>query len=42
MKLFAISDLHVGYKENRAALERLPDRPDDWLDQLDTDIRKPG
>ncbi len=31
MKLFAISDLHVGYRENRAALEALSPRPDDWL-----------
>jgi 3',5'-cyclic AMP phosphodiesterase CpdA len=49
MKLYAISDLHVGYRENRAAVERLPVRPDDWLilagdiadtvDQLDWALR---
>jgi 3',5'-cyclic AMP phosphodiesterase CpdA len=31
MKLFAISDLHVGYAENRAAIAALAPRPDDWL-----------
>jgi predicted phosphodiesterase len=31
MKLFAISDLHVGYPRNRAALDRTPPHPDDWL-----------
>jgi 3',5'-cyclic AMP phosphodiesterase CpdA len=31
MKLFAISDLHVGFKENLVALTRLPDHRDDWL-----------
>ncbi len=31
MKLYAISDLHVGFKENRAALRALPAHPDDWL-----------
>jgi 3',5'-cyclic AMP phosphodiesterase CpdA len=31
VKLWAISDLHVGYKENRAALEALEPHPDDWL-----------
>ncbi|MFO0687300.1 MAG: metallophosphoesterase [Myxococcota bacterium] len=31
MKLYAISDLHVGFKENREALRALPARPDDWL-----------
>ena len=31
MKLHAISDLHVGYKENLLALGRLPDHPEDWL-----------
>lgn len=31
MKLHAISDLHVGYKENLAALFELPDLPEDWL-----------
>lgn len=31
MKLHAISDLHVGYKENLIALSRLPDHPEDWL-----------
>ena len=30
-RLLAISDLHVGYRENRQALERLPEHPDDWL-----------
>ena len=30
--LWAISDLHVGYAENRAIVDRLrPDSPDDWL-----------
>lgn len=31
MKLHAISDLHVGYPENAAALDELPPHPDDWL-----------
>lgn len=31
MKLFAISDLHVGYAENRAAIAQITPRPDDWL-----------
>lgn len=31
MKLWAISDLHVGYEENRRAVEALPPHPDDWL-----------
>ncbi len=31
MKLWAIADLHVGYKENREALTALGAYPDDWL-----------
>ena len=31
MKLFAISDLHLSYPANRAALAALPPQPDDWL-----------
>ena len=31
MKLWAISDLHVGYEENRRAVEELPAYPEDWL-----------
>jgi len=31
VKLWAISDLHVGYEENRRAVEALPAYPDDWL-----------
>ena len=31
MKLFAISDLHVGYRANREALEKLEGYPNDWL-----------
>jgi len=31
VKLFAISDLHLAHKSNRAALDTLPDHPDDWL-----------
>ena len=31
MKLWAISDLHIGYPKNREALNDLPDFPDDWL-----------
>ena len=31
MKLWATSDLHVGYEENRRAVEALPAHPDDWL-----------
>lgn len=31
MKLLAISDLHVGFRVNREAVERLPPSPDDWL-----------
>jgi 3',5'-cyclic AMP phosphodiesterase CpdA len=31
MKLFAISDLHTGFRENRLALRSIQKRPDDWL-----------
>lgn len=31
MKLYAISDLHLGCSANRHALAALPARPDDWL-----------
>ena len=31
MKLWATSDLHVGYDDNRHAVEQLPAHPDDWL-----------
>jgi 3',5'-cyclic AMP phosphodiesterase CpdA len=31
MKLYAISDLHIDFAENRQALEQLPSQPDDWL-----------
>lgn len=31
MKLYAISDLHLGFPANSAALESLPAYPDDWL-----------
>lgn len=31
MKLWAISDLHVGYPENRRLVEGLPGAPGDWL-----------
>jgi 3',5'-cyclic AMP phosphodiesterase CpdA len=31
MKLWAISDLHVGYEENRHVVDELPAYPDDWL-----------
>ncbi|MDE3153857.1 MAG: metallophosphoesterase [Acidobacteriota bacterium] len=31
MRLLAISDLHVDYAANRAALDALPPCPDDWL-----------
>jgi 3',5'-cyclic AMP phosphodiesterase CpdA len=31
MRLWAISDLHVGFAENRDAVERLEPHPDDWL-----------
>jgi 3',5'-cyclic AMP phosphodiesterase CpdA len=31
MKLWATSDLHVGYEENRRAVQALPSYPDDWL-----------
>jgi len=31
MKLYAISDLHIGYKINRSALAAMPAHPDDWL-----------
>jgi 3',5'-cyclic AMP phosphodiesterase CpdA len=30
-KLWAISDLHVGYEDNRRAVKALPAYPDDWL-----------
>jgi len=31
MKLYAISDLHLGYAANREALAQIAPRPDDWL-----------
>ena len=31
MKLWAISDLHVGYAENRRIVEQLAAQPDDWM-----------
>jgi 3',5'-cyclic AMP phosphodiesterase CpdA len=31
VNLWAISDLHVGYAENRHAVEALPAHPEDWL-----------
>lgn len=31
MKLWAISDLHIGYDANRLAVAQLPPHPDDWL-----------
>lgn len=31
MKLWAIADLHVGFPENRAAVEAMAGHPDDWL-----------
>ncbi|MCC7176844.1 MAG: metallophosphoesterase [Acidobacteria bacterium] len=31
MKLWAIADLHVGFRENREGLEALGSYPDDWL-----------
>jgi hypothetical protein len=31
MKLYAISDLHLGHRINRQALEAMPFYPDDWL-----------
>ena len=31
MKLLAISDLHVGFEKNRAAVDAMTARPDDWL-----------
>jgi len=31
MKLLALSDLHLGFPDNRAALENLPAYPEDWL-----------
>lgn len=31
MKLYAISDLHLGYQANRQALAALPAYPEDWL-----------
>jgi len=31
MKLYAVSDLHLGYKENRRVLAQIVARPDDWL-----------
>jgi 3',5'-cyclic AMP phosphodiesterase CpdA len=31
VNLWAISDLHVGYEENRRAVEAIDPRPDDWL-----------
>jgi 3',5'-cyclic AMP phosphodiesterase CpdA len=31
MKLYAISDIHVGFKQNLIAMSELPAYPDDWL-----------
>ncbi|MDM8521209.1 metallophosphoesterase [Anaerolineales bacterium HSG6] len=31
MKLYAISDLHLGFKQNRQQLQTLPNYGDDWL-----------
>lgn len=31
MRLYAISDLHVGYAANRRAVEALPEFPGDWI-----------
>jgi predicted phosphodiesterase len=31
MKLWAISDLHIGYPQNRHAIQELPSHPNDWL-----------
>jgi len=31
VKLYAISDLHVGFEANRALWQALPDHPEDWL-----------
>lgn len=31
MKLFAVSDLHLGCLENREVLDAIPAHPDDWL-----------
>ncbi len=31
MRLFAISDLHVGYQANREAISAISSRPSDWL-----------
>ena len=31
MKLWAISDLHVGFAENRRVVEAIPAHPEDWL-----------
>jgi 3',5'-cyclic AMP phosphodiesterase CpdA len=31
VKLWAISDLHVGFPENRGVVEEIPERRDDWL-----------
>ncbi|MBW2425127.1 MAG: metallophosphoesterase [Deltaproteobacteria bacterium] len=30
-RLFAISDLHVSYRDNLAAISELPEQPEDWL-----------
>ena len=30
-RLLATSDLHLNHRENRAALDALPEHPDDWL-----------
>ncbi len=42
MRLLALSDLHLSFRENRRALEELPACPDDWLilagDVTDGDI----
>src|ERR1051326_88715 len=31
MKLYAISDLHIGIEANRQALDAMPAHPEDWL-----------
>src|SRR5262245_289414 len=31
VKLYGLSDLHVGFEANRRTLSELPPHPDDWL-----------
>lgn len=41
-QLLAISDLHIGYQENRELVERMrPETDDDWLLVVNAASRRP-